>query len=250
MNRYGTNSKIGMHIDNDEDTEIIRTGCPVISISLGAKANFRYQTSRNCIRELTLQHGDVLMLMNNDRLTPHGVSYPVPNTAPRNFYMNGKHQSSTRIVFTFRQSKKDNMVWSTREKKEREKEDEALVRTEEVMKEWGKYLSRMKYASLTLTEQIAISSTLKSKEKNLKRKLERSMEKITRETSKIYRISEMINDILKEKAGIYILSTHRINDLTKIEKVYKEFRERNILRLVQSNLLEIKCPRNLQHLTT
>ena len=71
VNFYNFGSKMGLHIDNDEkDFDF-----PVLSISLGASALFRYggKIRKNPTKSVKLHHGDVMILKNESRLIYHGI---------------------------------------------------------------------------------------------------------------------------------------------------------------------------------
>lgn len=71
INRYGATSRLGMHIDADEDARF----APVVSVSLGDSAKFRIGGLHrgDPSRSLTLASGDVVVLARAARRAFHGV---------------------------------------------------------------------------------------------------------------------------------------------------------------------------------
>ncbi len=78
VNIYNQNSKMGLHVDKGEKD----FSYPVLSISLGASANFKIgglKRSDSAI-SLKLNHGDVLTFGGESRLIYHGISKIYPNS--------------------------------------------------------------------------------------------------------------------------------------------------------------------------
>lgn len=71
INRYTEKSRLGMHIDADEDARF----APVVSVSLGDSARFRIGGPKrgDPSRSLTLSSGDVVVLARAARRCHHGV---------------------------------------------------------------------------------------------------------------------------------------------------------------------------------
>jgi DNA oxidative demethylase len=71
INRYVATSRLGMHVDADEDARF----APVVSVSLGDSARFRIGGPRrgDPSRSLTLSSGDVVVLARSARRCLHGV---------------------------------------------------------------------------------------------------------------------------------------------------------------------------------
>ena len=71
INRYTEKSRLGMHIDADEDARF----APVVSVSLGDSARFRIGGPKrgDPSRSLTLSSGDVVVLARRARRCHHGV---------------------------------------------------------------------------------------------------------------------------------------------------------------------------------
>ena len=91
VNRYSAMAKMGMHQDRDE-----RCNAPVVSLSLGASAIFRFGNSATRTKPYTdieLRAGDAFVFWGDDRFAFHGITKIVPTpSAPE------------RINITIRQS--------------------------------------------------------------------------------------------------------------------------------------------------
>lgn len=79
VNWYSEQSKMGMHIDWDEDA----TDAAVVSVSLGDKARFRLggPTRKGKTHSLILSSGDVVVLGGEARRCYHGVDRIYPGTS-------------------------------------------------------------------------------------------------------------------------------------------------------------------------
>jgi DNA oxidative demethylase len=84
MNRYGAESRMGVHQDKDERPETLAAGIPVVSVSLGDAARFVIGglTRKEPTRPIVLRSGDVLVMGGPSRLRFHGVTRILPGTAP------------------------------------------------------------------------------------------------------------------------------------------------------------------------
>jgi alkylated DNA repair protein (DNA oxidative demethylase) len=84
VNRYGADSKLGVHQDKDERPETLAAGVPIVSVSLGQTARFVIGgvTRREPTRPVLLRSGDVLVMGGPSRLRFHGVTRILPGTAP------------------------------------------------------------------------------------------------------------------------------------------------------------------------
>jgi len=84
VNRYGTDSKLGVHQDKDERPETLAAGVPIVSVSIGETARFVIGglTRKEPTRPLMLRSGDVLVMGGPSRLRFHGVTRILPGTAP------------------------------------------------------------------------------------------------------------------------------------------------------------------------
>ena len=69
VNHYGTDAKMGLHQDQDEQT----FAAPVVSVSLGDSAVFRIGPPKGKTHKLTLNSGDVLLFGGPARLARHGI---------------------------------------------------------------------------------------------------------------------------------------------------------------------------------
>ena len=84
MNRYGAESRMGVHQDKDESAASLAAGIPVVSVSLGDAARFVIGglTRKERTQPLVLRSGDVLVMGGPSRLRFHGVTRILPGTAP------------------------------------------------------------------------------------------------------------------------------------------------------------------------
>jgi DNA oxidative demethylase len=80
VNVYDATAKMGLHQDKDE-----RSLEPVVSISLGASAVFRFgnpQTRTKPYIDVKVQSGDLVVFGGASRLAYHGVTKVLPGTGP------------------------------------------------------------------------------------------------------------------------------------------------------------------------
>jgi alkylated DNA repair protein (DNA oxidative demethylase) len=79
VNLYRAGAKMGLHQDRDEAA----TEAPVLSVSLGDNALFRFggDTRKASTQSITLSSGDVLMFGGVARLMFHGVDRVVPGSS-------------------------------------------------------------------------------------------------------------------------------------------------------------------------
>lgn len=72
VNYYGLNAKMGLHVDNDEKD----FSYPVLSISLGAPALFRFGGLKRSdkTKSIKLNNADIIMISGKSRLIYHGIS--------------------------------------------------------------------------------------------------------------------------------------------------------------------------------
>jgi DNA oxidative demethylase len=82
VNVYEASAKMGLHQDKDE-----RSLAPVVSISLGASAVFRFgnpQTRTKPYVDVTVHSGDLVVFGGASRLAYHGVTRVLAGTGPWN----------------------------------------------------------------------------------------------------------------------------------------------------------------------
>ncbi|MBL4598086.1 MAG: alpha-ketoglutarate-dependent dioxygenase AlkB [Rhizobiaceae bacterium] len=79
INYYGTDAKMGLHQDRDEQN----FDAPVLSVSLGDSALFRVggENRTDKTTSFKLNSGDVMMLSGKSRLAFHGISRIYPGTS-------------------------------------------------------------------------------------------------------------------------------------------------------------------------
>jgi alkylated DNA repair protein (DNA oxidative demethylase) len=80
VNFYTSDARMGLHQDRDEQD----LAAPVVSISLGDSALFRYggTTRGGKTQSITLHSGDVLVMGGPSRLYFHGIDRIYPGTSP------------------------------------------------------------------------------------------------------------------------------------------------------------------------
>lgn len=94
VNYYSNFGKLGMHRDNSESKETLDSGHPVVSISIGAEAEFKIHDQK-----MILKSGDVVMFGRSQRLAYHGITRLNSDGALTPFY---KFLNCGRLNFTFR----------------------------------------------------------------------------------------------------------------------------------------------------
>ena len=79
VNFYSETARMGLHRDQDE----LAVDAPVLSVSLGDSAHFRFGTAnlKGETRRLKLNSGDVLMFGGPARLMYHGIDRILPGTS-------------------------------------------------------------------------------------------------------------------------------------------------------------------------
>lgn len=85
LNWYDQHSTLGMHQDRAEAEEALVRGSPVIAISLGDSALFRFGNTVNRnkpFQDVTLRSGDLFVFGGLSRLAYHGIVKVFPQTAP------------------------------------------------------------------------------------------------------------------------------------------------------------------------
>ncbi|KAM3699229.1 hypothetical protein ACJW31_05G010200 [Castanea mollissima] len=104
VNYYSENGRLGLHQDRDESQESLAKGLPVVSFSIGDKADFLYGDQRNVDKaeKVVLESGDVLIFGGKSRHIFHGVTAIHPNSAPKSLLEETKLRPG-RLNLTFRQ---------------------------------------------------------------------------------------------------------------------------------------------------
>lgn len=84
INWYTAGSRMGLHQDKDESKESIARGTPVVSISLGDTALFRFGglKRRDPVETIQLASGDAFVFGGPSRLRYHGVARILTGTGP------------------------------------------------------------------------------------------------------------------------------------------------------------------------
>lgn len=85
LNWYDQHSTLGMHQDRGEAEEALARGSPVIAISLGDSALFRFGNTVNRnkpFQDVRLRSGDLFVFGGVSRLAYHGIVKVFPQTAP------------------------------------------------------------------------------------------------------------------------------------------------------------------------
>lgn len=97
--------RLGMHQDKDESTSSLRSGAPVVSLSVGDSAEFTYSRigpDDESPSVALLESGDLLVFGGPSRLVFHGVRKVLPRTAPPELSRRTNVRPG-RINLTFRQ---------------------------------------------------------------------------------------------------------------------------------------------------
>ena len=101
INRYAKGGDLGLHQDKDKDErpETIARGVPVVSISLGDDADFRFRGAKKTdpLQTIRLRSGDAFVFGGLSRLAYHGVHKIIAGASPQYLDIGG------RINLTFRQ---------------------------------------------------------------------------------------------------------------------------------------------------
>jgi alkylated DNA repair protein (DNA oxidative demethylase) len=99
VNWYRAGSRMGLHQDKDESPESIARGAPVVSVSIGDTALFKFGglKRRDPVETIELASGDAFVFGGAARLRYHGVSKILAGTAPVGLGFDG------RISLTFRE---------------------------------------------------------------------------------------------------------------------------------------------------
>jgi DNA alkylation damage repair protein AlkB len=99
VNWYGDEGKLGLHQDKDESAASLAAGIPVVSISLGDRADFALGGTRRQerVRVFALASGDAVVMGGPGRLRYHGVLRIQPGSGPSSLGLAG------RLSLTFRQ---------------------------------------------------------------------------------------------------------------------------------------------------
>ena len=107
-----TTGRLGVHQDRDEASDVIARGDPIVSLSVGAAADFAYCADRFEFDErgrpvaldggrepqsVRLESGDLFIFGGKSRLAFHGVAGVDKGTAP-----SWLHMAAGRLNFTFR----------------------------------------------------------------------------------------------------------------------------------------------------
>jgi alkylated DNA repair protein (DNA oxidative demethylase) len=85
LNWYDENSTLGMHQDRGESEEVIDKGSPVISISIGDTAVFRFGNTTTRTRpyqDVMLRSGDLFVFGGQSRRAYHSITRIFPRTSP------------------------------------------------------------------------------------------------------------------------------------------------------------------------
>jgi DNA alkylation damage repair protein AlkB len=99
VNYYTGDGRLGLHQDKDEEKDTLAKGVPVVSLSIGADAEFLFGGSqrRDPVNVLQLHSGDAFLFGSDARLCFHGIRRIISGTGPADLGFAG------RINITFRQ---------------------------------------------------------------------------------------------------------------------------------------------------
>lgn len=101
INWYDRDATLGMHQDRGEADAVLLRGSPVIAVSLGDSAIFRFGntvTRNKPYRDVELQSGDLFVFGGPSRMAYHGIIRILPGTAPAELCLGG------RLSITIRES--------------------------------------------------------------------------------------------------------------------------------------------------
>jgi DNA oxidative demethylase len=101
VNLYERGAKLGLHQDKIEGAEVVASGSPVVTISLGDNCVFRFgNTDRPSrpYRDVPLASGDLFVFGGPARLAFHGVPKTSPGTAPAGLGIDGRISVTLREV--------------------------------------------------------------------------------------------------------------------------------------------------------
>ncbi|KAL9683024.1 hypothetical protein QQ045_014836 [Rhodiola kirilowii] len=104
VNFYTASGRLGLHQDRDESEESLKKRLPVVSFSIGDRAEFLYSEQRDVVKadKVLLESGDVLLFGGKSRDIFHGVEKILPNTAPKSL-LEESNLRPGRLNLTFRQ---------------------------------------------------------------------------------------------------------------------------------------------------
>jgi DNA alkylation damage repair protein AlkB len=99
INWYDAEGRMGLHQDKDESADSIRSGRPVVSMSLGDTARFLFGgvRRRDPIETILLESDEAFVFGGAARLRYHGVARIMPGTGPDVLGLDG------RLNLTFRE---------------------------------------------------------------------------------------------------------------------------------------------------
>ena len=101
---YSPESKLGNHIDHQEDPVLLLQGSPIVTIALGSTCVFQVRDQAPAegkpgkLHSFRMHHGDAVVMFGAARLAEHGVREILPGTSPHPL-ING------RVSITIRQVK-------------------------------------------------------------------------------------------------------------------------------------------------
>jgi len=92
---------MGLHQDKHETPYVLKQQIPIVSFSIGDKADFVISSDKNDRQAIQLCSGDAIVFGGVSRMIYHGISKVYRRTAPTWLYMR-----SGRLNLTFRQYEK------------------------------------------------------------------------------------------------------------------------------------------------
>jgi alkylated DNA repair protein (DNA oxidative demethylase) len=98
LNYYDADGRMGLHQDKDESAASLAAGVPVVSISIGDTARFKFGGTkrRDPVTPYLLESGDVFLFGGPARLRYHGVTRIIPGTAPAELGITGRFNLTLR----------------------------------------------------------------------------------------------------------------------------------------------------------
>lgn len=80
---YGEKSRLGMHVDRQEEESLILAGSPIVTFALGAQARCKVRDPEtSAIKAFTMESGDAWVLFGRARQAEHAVDRILPGTSP------------------------------------------------------------------------------------------------------------------------------------------------------------------------
>lgn len=106
INKYNPGDRLGFHQDNSENKHLLKSGSPIVSLSIGDSCQFEFYQpgkKKDGIEKIVLHSGDLLVFGGPSKMIYHGVTKILNHTAP-NWLSNESKLKEGRVNLTFRQT--------------------------------------------------------------------------------------------------------------------------------------------------